>query len=356
MTEALPNFMSLLLLDRKLQSSNIRIISDNARSQRNPSFSKSSSSCSSDYLPYPTISSAPLNDTPFHAVNRWNQDPGYDFDTSLTFAGGRRRHVSLKPKESLPSPASSPVGSNKPLSFKYLDSRNFEDKWSKPSSDSCLAVPKRKSSLTKNSFDDQEKGAMAMEHAERPPLVRLSKSKAPPQQTQWCYMDAPASTAPPTSNLSRRLTQSLSTRKSRREPCYQTSVDCILSDTTSAAATTDVPTRGHGRGICQQQQGPCINSVTPNQSPALTSMDFDSDISLTSSACRSPFVVKSAVSMTRKVSPPDTPCRKTNSRKKTTIAANKAERLPSRNISVHSANSMGSLHYRLPMAYTIVST
>ncbi|KAG7339150.1 hypothetical protein IV203_020462 [Nitzschia inconspicua] len=240
MTEALPNFMSLLLLDRKLQSSNIRIISDNARSQRNPSFSKSSNSCSNDHHSYPTFSSAPRNDTPFHAVNRWNHDPGYDSDTSLTFLGGRR-HVSLKPKESLPSPASSPVGSKKQLRFKCLDSRSFEDKWSKSSSDSCLVVPKRKSSLTKNSLSEQEKGA------ERPPLVRLSKSKSRPQQTQWCYMDAPASTAPPISNLSRRLTESPSTRKSRREPCYQTSVDCILSDTTSAAVTSSVPTRGHSR-------------------------------------------------------------------------------------------------------------
>jgi hypothetical protein len=151
----LPDFFSHLLQDHKVDPSNIRLISDNARSQMVPSLLRGSSS-SDD---------ATTTKRQFKAVNRWKHDAGYDSDSPLMvmlLAGGRRM-ISLEPplvQQQLPSKTSN-CGNNKMVRFFDDHDDGFDhfsdDKWSKSSSDSSLSIPKRKSSLTQNCLDEDGK-------------------------------------------------------------------------------------------------------------------------------------------------------------------------------------------------------
>ncbi|KAG7339152.1 hypothetical protein IV203_020094 [Nitzschia inconspicua] len=306
MTEALPDFISHLMLDKKVESSTIRLICDNARSQRKTLLLCDSSGSSS-------ISSAPLNDTRFQAINRWNHDSGYDSDTSVMFAGGRRNASSLEPKV---TPLASSTTPNKTVRFKNWGGLDFEDKWSKPSSDSCLSIPKRKASLTKNSIEEKE--MLDVANGGRPSSGRrLSKSKSPPKQTLQSYQRRSRPASPTTTNPLPCRTPSYSARESRRKRRHHISVDGILSGTSSTVAAADAPTSSND--IFQQRQTPyrSISSGTLNNNGRTrASTDICTNLSSTS------FVMDSSLVMSQKVLRPGL---KTHSKKSRMVLVKQKE-------------------------------
>jgi hypothetical protein len=355
MTEALPNFFSHLLLDHKVDRRNIRIVNDNARSQVGPSacYSSSSSSSRSNH-------SLEEKDSRFQAINRWNHDAGYDSDTSLMFAGGVRK-ASLEPAAPLPATASS---SSKTVRFQgayaYDSDLDCEIKWAKPSSDSCLSIPQRKSSLTKNSLDEEGKRAMS---SGRPPRSRLSKSKSPPKQplnqrehhqrqSRRASVDTLRSPTTTTSS-SPRPHSTTSSSSSRRRQGRRVSLDCTYTGEPSMVAAT-IPTRSYSHGSPKNDSSSgsqnCNKESSLQQEQQHPQPKSSSSSSSTNHASHSRRAVMGTCNATassagigRKVTPPNTPRLKKKS---------KTHRSPVRNNSESSSTqSAASLKYQLPMGY-----